>query len=120
MKPNRKHFIYPSDAKRFAKIKRAEGFKVAKDFKISTAHPSYDILWWKPIITQSVDWLHHRLIKENLYNTKQAQDFLATGKGEYYGETLTYFFKYTTMFAFKEVRLHKNCKRVTTSLYRTI
>lgn len=71
------------------------------------------------MITQDVEWLHNRLIKLGLYNTANAQDFLATCKGEYYGETDRYLFKYVNTYTFKEVRIFKKSKRVTTSYYRT-
>lgn len=69
--------------------------------------------------TQNKDWLYRRLIEERLHATSQCQDFLATCKGEYFGETDKYFFKTVNQYLFKEVRLFKKSKRVTTSRKET-
>ena len=73
------------------------------------------------IITQSNNWILNRLISEGIYKTEQAQEFLATGKASYFGETDKYFFKYVgdSIAAFKEVRLHKKSNRVTVSINKT-
>jgi len=69
--------------------------------------------------TQEPSVMHSALLRAKLYGTAQAQDFLATCKGELFGETETYFFKYVNVHTFKEVRLFKKSKRVTTSRKRT-
>ena len=69
--------------------------------------------------TQEPSVMHSALLRDKLYGTAQANDFLATCKGELFGETDRYFFKYVNVHSFKEVRLFKESKRVTTSRKRT-
>jgi hypothetical protein len=112
-------FAFASDAKLFAKNRKKQGYNVRTKYISSAAHPSYTVYFWEDIITQNVEWLHNRLLNEKIYNTEQAQEFLALSKAEYYGETEKYFFKYADVFAFKEIRLHKKTLRVTLSLHKT-